>query len=332
MTIRVTISKPNVYNEYGILMVNGTTYTVEDNFGKSLITQLKATDTDSVLTQQANTPYAPGVDAIFNLDATTGYITGFKQFGADLTTADLIIGGATQGSGKEIFQVIRTDTNATSAIRPTLAYFEDTAAPVTAGTFDFHGLDVLGKVSGANANLSANTGLYAIEGKNTVGMTASQTMGKSVGVFGCSVNFSTAGSTLSNSSGVRAQVQNTGAGTTTVGAAIFVEAPTVSAGQITNAYGLFMQAITQGSSQNFAIQTNAGQINFFASTATPAGGTALVGMTMGSAKVGLYWGSGAPSLSAAQGSLYMRTDGGANSRLYSNSDGGTTWQPITNAA
>ena len=268
----------------------------------------------------------------FARDAS-GSIIGLVGLGSDIGSgADLIIGGATQGAGKEIFQVVRVDTNANAVNRPTLAYLEDTAAPAASGTYDFHALDVLGKVSGSNANITANTGLYAIEGKNTVGLTNNQTMGNSVGLFGTSVNFSSAGTTLSNSIGVQAQVQNTGAGTTTVGAALFVKSPVVSAGQITNAYGLFIQAITQGSAQNFAIQTNAGEHNFFASTATPAGGTALVGLTMGSAKVGIYWGSGAPTLSAAQGSIYLRTDGGANSRIYSNSNGSTTWQPITNAA
>ncbi len=288
--------------------------------GTVVVTQTKSGETDQIHM------------ATYGTDAT-GNITGLVGLGADIAAgADLIIGGATQGAGKEIFQVIRTDTNASAVSRPTTAYIEGTAAPGSAGTFDFHTFDVLGKVSGSNANISANTGLYAIEGKNTPVLTASQTLGTSIGVFGTSVNASTVGSTVTNSIGVQGHVQNTGAGTSTIGAAFFVKSPTVSSGQITNAYGMFMQAITAGSAQNFAIQTNAGQINFFASTATPAGGTALVGMTMGSAKVGLYWGSGAPSLSAAQGSLYMRTDGGVNSRLYSNTDGGTTWTPFTNAA
>ena len=50
MSIRVTITKPNVFNEYGIAMTVGTTYTVDDAFGLSLITQQKATDTDASLT------------------------------------------------------------------------------------------------------------------------------------------------------------------------------------------------------------------------------------------------------------------------------------------
>ena len=44
-------------------------------------------------------------------------------------------------------------------------------------------------------------------------------------------------------------------------------------------------------------------------------------------------GSGAPTHSAAKGSLYIRTDGSSTStRLYVNTDGSTTWTNFTSAA
>lgn len=47
----------------------------------------------------------------------------------------------------------------------------------------------------------------------------------------------------------------------------------------------------------------------------------------------VYWGSGAPSASAAKGSLYIRTDGSSTStRMYINTDGATTWTNVTTAA
>lgn len=43
-------------------------------------------------------------------------------------------------------------------------------------------------------------------------------------------------------------------------------------------------------------------------------------------------GSGAPSASAAQGSLYLRTDGSSTStRLYVNTNGSTGWTDFTSA-
>lgn len=48
---------------------------------------------------------------------------------------------------------------------------------------------------------------------------------------------------------------------------------------------------------------------------------------------GVYSGAGAPTLSAAQGSLYLRSDGSSTStRAYINTDGGTTWTSVTTAA
>lgn len=48
---------------------------------------------------------------------------------------------------------------------------------------------------------------------------------------------------------------------------------------------------------------------------------------------GVYSGSGAPTGTAAKGSLYLRTDGSSTStRAYINTDGATTWTAITTAA
>ncbi len=51
------------------------------------------------------------------------------------------------------------------------------------------------------------------------------------------------------------------------------------------------------------------------------------------AGAGLYSGSGAPTLSAAQGSLYLRTDGSSTTtRAYINTNGSTGWTSVTTAA
>lgn len=77
-----------------------------------------------------------------------------------------------------------------------------------------------------------------------------------------------------------------------------------------------------------------GTVAVQASTAVPAGGTAGVGLTFSStSNLGLFFGSGAPTLAAAQGSLYVRTDGSSTStRLYVNTTGSTTWTNVTTAA
>jgi len=50
MTISVTITKPGVTDQYGRAMIVCTTYAVDDAFGLSLISQLKATDISASLT------------------------------------------------------------------------------------------------------------------------------------------------------------------------------------------------------------------------------------------------------------------------------------------
>lgn len=78
----------------------------------------------------------------------------------------------------------------------------------------------------------------------------------------------------------------------------------------------------------------AGALNFALNVATPAGGSAAASVRLGTTTaLGVYFGSGAPTVSAAQGSLYMRTDGSSTStRMYVNSDGGTTWVAVTTAS
>lgn len=48
---------------------------------------------------------------------------------------------------------------------------------------------------------------------------------------------------------------------------------------------------------------------------------------------GIYSGTGAPSFTAAKGSLYLRLDGSSTStRAYINTNGATTWTNLTTAA
>jgi hypothetical protein len=69
------------------------------------------------------------------------------------------------------------------------------------------------------------------------------------------------------------------------------------------------------------------------SSAVTAGGSTAVGFTATTtANLGLFFGSGAPTLSAAKGSLYVRTDGSSTStRLYVNSNGTTGWTNVVTA-
>jgi hypothetical protein len=68
-------------------------------------------------------------------------------------------------------------------------------------------------------------------------------------------------------------------------------------------------------------------------SATVAGGAKayLIGPTTNN--FGIWWGSGAPTTTAAQGSLYLRTDGSSTaSRAYINTAGTTVWTALITAA
>lgn len=68
-----------------------------------------------------------------------------------------------------------------------------------------------------------------------------------------------------------------------------------------------------------------GNVYAYNATAIPAGGTTGSGYTFSStANFGMFFGSGAPTLSAAQGSLYVRSDGAP----YYNNNGTTGWTQI----
>jgi hypothetical protein len=50
------------------------------------------------------------------------------------------------------------------------------------------------------------------------------------------------------------------------------------------------------------------------------------------AGMGVYIGSGAPTVAAAKGSIYLRSDGSSASTRLFVSDGGTTWIAVTTAS
>jgi hypothetical protein len=69
------------------------------------------------------------------------------------------------------------------------------------------------------------------------------------------------------------------------------------------------------------------------STIAPVAGGALAYQMGSTANFGIFFGSGAPTVAAAKGSLYLRTDGTTtNDRAYINTNGSTTWTALTTAA
>lgn len=127
-----------------------------------------------------------------------------------------------------------------------------------------------------------------------------------------------------------------------------------AASAITNQYGFRAQSSLIGATNNYGfygtIAAGTGRYNFYATgtaanymagtlavngaVATPAGGSTTAFLQMGStAGFGIYFGSGAPTITAPQGSIYIRSDGSSTStRMYVNTTGSTTWTNLVTAA
>ncbi len=79
---------------------------------------------------------------------------------------------------------------------------------------------------------------------------------------------------------------------------------------------------------------SAGNVQVASGVATPASGSAAAALLFGTtAGFGIYYGSGAPTVSAAKGSIYLRSDGtGIADRMYVNTNGTTGWTNFVTAA
>ncbi len=78
--------------------------------------------------------------------------------------------------------------------------------------------------------------------------------------------------------------------------------------------------------------TSTGVLSSTTGVAAVAGGAAVIN-TGNASGPNIYTGSGAPTVSAPKGSLYLRTDGSTtNDRAYINTNGTTTWTALTTAA
>jgi len=177
-------------------------------------------------------------------------------------------------------------------------------------------------VSGATATiLTVGTTDYTLIGaaSNTVGLSFTAT-GAGTGTGTVRLNVQGSGKTVAGAA--------SGSFTYTTTTSQTFAAVTVLAGTVTVSarYNLYMA----GTAANYFN----GDLTVYGSTAIPAGGTAGSGYKLSStANFGVFFGSGAPTLSAARGSLYLRSDGTTtNNRMYVNTDGATTWTAVTTAA
>ena len=98
---------------------------------------------------------------------------------------------------------------------------------------------------------------------------------------------------------------------------------TTGAVTVTGTFGAATQVTTLAATGNITADS---------ASALVAGGASAFIATNTAAGMGVYIGSGAPTVAAAKGSIYLRSDGSsASTRLYV-SDGSTTWIAVTTSS
>ncbi len=105
-------------------------------------------------------------------------------------------------------------------------------------------------------------------------------------------------------------------------------------GWILNVGGTSALQVTAGQVTGTVPIVSTGRLQAWSGTAPPSGGS--VDVYMGITNVtgfGVYAGTGAPTIAAPKGSLYLRRDGsGTGDRAYINTNGSTGWTALTTAA
>ena len=255
--------------------------------------------------------------------------TGYYEFG--FVTSD----GGTTITVFDLNRPLSYYTNTVNVAATTASSSTTTGALIVAGGVGvagnlYIGGNIVGNTAISNITLGNISATGNVTGGNirTAGLisaTGNVTGGNIIGIIAAGSNTITTSGNISggNIIGIVAAGSNT---ITTTG--------NITGGNILTSGQVSATANVTGGNIRTGGQVSAtGNALFLASTAVPVGGTAGAGIMMSStSQLGIFFGSGAPTLAAAQGSLYLRTDGTSTStRLYVNTTGSTSWTNVTTA-
>lgn len=276
-------------------------------------------------------------NAMVRWDGTTGRLVQNSANGPFATDAGLLgvntaapTHGVTIGSTQAAtaLAVYNTSDQVTNYTRVSLKF--------NAGIAELR-TERLGTGLGASLVVANTSGIGVTYGTNGI-ITTTASIGSSTGASGIGFVFTNSGSTFNASSSTQKGMHYS-ATVNQTGTAAFdgLEVDVTVSGS--GSGGARLLNLKNGGTSQFNVSsagavTALGTPTVASATAIPAGGTAGTGYKFSStANFGVFFGSGAPSLSAAKGSLYLRSDGTTtNDRAYINTDGATAWQPIITAA
>lgn len=258
------------------------------------------------------------------------------------TATTLGVGAAV---GSSIMSVIGTITDASNtgmvSITPGLTF--------TTGSIAMYGVITQATTTVSGGSSHAGYGFFmqnltAVSNSASIGLSAtvfarSGTSGASpTGTISSLEAFSIGAPTLQHSGSPSLTIS------TTKGLGIGNQGISSSGITASTAYGIYVDA-QSGASTNYSAWFNGGIVHSvgqlrsdagliaYNGTATPVAASAIAGLQIGSAAVGIYIGTGDPTAAAAKGSLYIRTDATTTTtRLWINTNGSTTWTNFTTAA
>jgi len=270
----------------------------------------------------ANGMYLPSANTVSFATASTERMridsAGNVQVGAGATTAGRIFSSVKQMTGAATSYANATFAQIQSDVT-TAAHGFFSSLAVANASFTLPALYAFRAIQGSFGGSATVTSQFGFIADNTlIGATTNYGFYSLLAASGATrYAFYAAGTAPSLFAGVTSFTVGTAATSTTTGSVV-----------VTGGIG------ASGAIYAGGLINSAAAVAAHSATAIPAGGTAGAGFVFSStANFGMFFGSGAPTLSAAQGSLYLRSDGSSTStRLYVNTNGSTTWTNLTSAA
>lgn len=296
--------------------------------------------------------YNQGIYSEYDIQTTTNLVVGGNlTVAGDISlTDDITVDSLTATN------TITVDSSSASALtvgnngatNPVLKVDASTASVATGisitGAAAASGVAVAVISSGTNENLTLDakgSGTVTVNGTGTGAIT----LARATGVTGAVTVTSAAAAALSvGANGATNPVLSVDASTSSAATGLAITGAAAAG-------GLGVAVISSGTNEALTLNakgsgtitlgnTSTGNINavrkllVMSATTLPAGGATGQGIQIfTTSNLGIFAGSGAPTLTAAKGALYLRSDGtGTGDRAYINTDSGTTWTALTTAA
>ena len=261
------------------------------------------------MTQTSTTITVDSLPTASTIDPTQDRLLIYTASAMDIQgiNRNTFLGLSSQPVGINDSQVLANKTLTSPTINSTAI----TNATITTDAITGYTSPNVGTVYGLS--ISSGTISNALSFGSTLAVTGAVTMNSTLAVTGAS--------TLTGNTTIN--------GNAAVGGTLGVTGNT----SLANATASGTLGVTGATTLTGAVST-VGQISTQTSTAPPASGATTAGIKMSStANLGFFYGNGAPTFSAAKGSLYVNTTATTTTtRLYINSSGSTTWTNFTSAA